>query len=543
MRYTADDWIRVLSRKRWTPSPERVLVAGKFRSALKVKKSQWQRHFGGFGGIAFRRGKEIEVVPTGSGGPRVELPDWVSAELGRGPEDGLCITERLGRLYLKKLQLVEMGSDVPGCVIVDQFAPTTVTRNYSIATPVEDLTWDYLHQILSKMGRLRHDPVGPLRHAEGRVGLLARKEFFGGWTKTDRDAMKNCRAALAADQQDNGSWQDSVLHTAFRLIRLIELAGTRRHAAVAKGVDWLLSSPQPTGFPGSFFCDAPFAERYNTWKAEHSGSDRFTKSGAEHARQAFFDNCDLLGLMPSACEPRVFWASSVAIEALLRCGLTSEPRVVDAINTFLSTGGPHWCGNCIFMAKQDFSCPGGPIDFNRSEPSREQLVEWPTEPEAVMEKVADDPDYGHHHYKQWAFGRDRALLLRKSDEHVGGGGCTFIVHRALSWHPDYVGSSLATMCARQCEYPQGWDGSWAQISLSYMFSLLERLNTPLAAYVALRSVPQLIRNQRPDGLWQEEIPAGPRVHPGVKPPTKEASTLMILKALKTFGFLNSLRPK
>ena len=102
--------------------------------------------------------------------------------------------------------------------------------------------------------------------------------------------------------------------------------------------------------------------------------------------------CDLLGLMPNACEPRVLWTSAVAIEALLRCGLTSGPRVVGAINTFLSAGGPGWCGNCIFMAKQDFSGPSGPIDFGRFEPSREQLLEWPTEREAVMEKVADDPD-------------------------------------------------------------------------------------------------------------------------------------------------------
>ena len=59
MKFTADDWIRVLSRNRWTPSQERVLVAGKLRAALKVKKSQWQRHFGSFHGIALRKGKEI----------------------------------------------------------------------------------------------------------------------------------------------------------------------------------------------------------------------------------------------------------------------------------------------------------------------------------------------------------------------------------------------------------------------------------------------------------------------------------------------------
>jgi hypothetical protein len=520
-----------------------VVVAGKFRKALKIKMSQWKRHFKGFGGVAFKKGAEIEVIPAKSGGPRAEPPAWVEEKLDRGPDDGLCVTERKGKLYLKKLQLVEIASEVPCCVVVDEFGPGAVKRMYALATPVEQITLAGLRRIVSAMGTFRHDPLGPLKRVEGRIGFLARKEFFAGWRKADKDAIKRYAKDLVAGQLDNGSWRNSTIHTAFRLIRLAEVGATRRQRAVAKACNWLLSSPEPAGFPGMFFCDLPFAERFSAWKDGHSGSDRFTKSGVEHTKQAFFDNCDVLGLMPGACEPRVFWASAVAIEALTRCGLGADPRVVNAIGTFLATGGPAWCGNCIFMAKQDFSDAARRTAFGGRQTDREHLLEWPTEPAAVMEKVADDPDYGHHHYKQWAFGRNRSLLMRKSDEHVGGGGCTLIVNRALSWHPDYRASSLPTLCSRICEYPQGWDGSWAQISLSYIFSLLERLDTPLAAFVALRSVPQLIRRQRADGLWQEDVPAGPRVHPGVHPPPKEASTFMILRTLKHFGFLKSLLPR
>ena len=47
MKFTARDWIKLLSRQRWTPSKERVVVAGKLRKALKIKVSQWKRRFKG----------------------------------------------------------------------------------------------------------------------------------------------------------------------------------------------------------------------------------------------------------------------------------------------------------------------------------------------------------------------------------------------------------------------------------------------------------------------------------------------------------------
>ena len=539
MGLDATEWLKVLS-KAGTPSTERVIVAGKFSTALRIRKRQWDRHFTGFGGVAFTRGKEIRVVPRASGGPRADVPAWVRDHLGVGPDDGLCVTERGGTFYLKKLQLVEMSSEVPACVIVDTFAPGSVKRSYSPAVPFDQIKHDHLERILSAVGTFRHDPIAPFRHVQGRVGLLARKELLGGWTKADTEAVKAYRKELAEDQLDDGSWHESMIHTAFRLIRLIEVGGTRKHAAVAKGVRRLLESPEPIGFPGLFFCDPAMADKFNQWKEEHTGSDRFTKSGAKHAEQAFANNVDLVGRGGEACETRVYWSSAVVLEALLRCGLARNPRVVRAVRTFLAvtrTGGGRWCGNHIFMAKRDYSGLSGPLDFDCAQVTPAERTKWATNGKDVIEMVADDPDYGHEHYKQWALGKNRAALMRHADEHDGG-NCTFIVHRALSWHPGYRGSQLELLGSLKCENLQGWDGAWSRSGLAFAFLMLERLATPLAAFAALRSVPVLIRRQGPDGLWNEAHL--PTAHPKTKPPPKEVTTFVVLKTLKKHGFLDAL---
>ena len=129
---TAREWVRLISDTH-VPSKERVVVAGKSRNILKVKKSQWQRHFKGFGGIAFKKGKELEVIAAKSGGPRAELPAWVAQQLRIEEDDGLCVTERNGKFYVKRLHLTEMDSEAPGCMILDTFTPTAVRRDYALA--------------------------------------------------------------------------------------------------------------------------------------------------------------------------------------------------------------------------------------------------------------------------------------------------------------------------------------------------------------------------------------------------------------------------
>ena len=122
------------------------------------------------------------------------------------------------------------------------------------------------------------------------------------------------------------------------------------------------------------------------------------------------------------------------------------------------------------------------------------------------------------------------------------GECALVVHRALSFHPKYHGSNLEAYAALRCAWRQNSHGTWGDAYMSSMLGFLERFEHPLSAFLLLRSVPHLIREQREDGFWQDkrqDLADYPRWN---APPTKEEGTFMILKALKRFNFLRPLLP-
>lgn len=134
---------------------------------------------------------------------------------------------------------------------------------------------------------------------------------------------------------------------------------------------------------------------------------------------------------------------------------------------------------------------------------------------------------------------NRALMVRTGIE--GSGDCSMVIHRALSYHPAYHGSKMETMLALHCSTRQGWLGDWTGNYASFFFSLLSRARCPLSAFLVLRTVPMLIRQQREDGFWQERpLPRGIIPNKPIPTPSKEESTFMILMALETFGFLDHL---
>ena len=80
-----------------------------------------------------------------------------------------------------------------------------------------------------------------------------------------------------------------------------------------------------------------------------------------------------------------------------------------------------------------------------------------------------------------------------------------------------------------------------------MLHTLARLSHPLAALLVARTVPMLIRRQRPDGLWPADDAADPhasqRDEEAISPDSPEVITsFRVLRALRRFGFLDMLRP-
>ena len=439
--FTPKEWARTLSRRKWQPSPEQVVSADASRNAVKVRKQQWQQHFRHWRGLALRKGREIEVVQADGGGPRAELPDWASQQLSLAAGDGLCITQREGRFFLKKLRLVERPTRVPGCTIIDELGQTEVVRTYALLGDLGPANRADFEEMLSAVGKFRHDPLTPLKQAEGRIGLLARKELLGGWTKADRAGAAEYRRELTASQLDNGSWQGSVTRTGFAVIRLLEAAARPNSDAIARACRWLLSLPEPDGFPGLFLCTPELTDTFNEWREEMGGVWKQFRLPRHEGRDAIVENCEMLGVgLPShrGCHAWSLWASSVALEALLRCGHASEERVSRGLNTLLAmrlSGNTYWCANG--MRRSDLTYPESSAapDLDCLAPDlRADRVDWPTTRREVMGKAVG------HRYCQWTLGRGKAALLRGPGDKTYD--CSSIVQRALSWHPDYRGSAV-----------------------------------------------------------------------------------------------------
>jgi hypothetical protein len=272
VEFTDREWIELLSGD-YLPSKERVIYTSRFRTKMRIRKDLW-RQLAGFSGIELRPGKEVELVSGGDGGPQFIVPDWVTDQLSVDTGDWVCITQREGQLYLKKLDPVERPSRIPGWIVVDTFGDGVVTRTYSRCSDLDSIRLEDLEEWLARMGRLRHDPLVPFRQMDGWLGLLARKTLLGRFADGDLAAVQAHKQRIADGQQQNGSWGDGVLETAANLIRLLELGATMQDPAVERAAQWLLELPEPVGLPGLFLVSEKLAQRFNEWKTRPGAKGR-----------------------------------------------------------------------------------------------------------------------------------------------------------------------------------------------------------------------------------------------------------------------------
>lgn len=546
--FSAAEWARLLSRSKWQPSVEHMVATTNSRKTIRIRKDQWRRWFRGWDGVELRQGQEIELVQGGGDGPKVELPDWAREHLALAAGDGLCVTERGGSFFLKRLRLVARPTRVPGCTVIDKFAADEVLRTYSLHGELGPYVPSEFAEVLNAVGRFKYDPLAPLKDVAGRVGLLARKELLGGWSKADKAAAAAYRKSLTTEQMADGSWQGSVIHTSCCVIRLLEAGARPTVPAIDRACRWLLSTPEPTGFPGLFLCSPELTAGYNDWRHETGGVwKQFRVPRTFQPKGDFADNSDLFGIAISregGCHKWSLWSSAAALEALLRCGYVDHQRVVRAINGLLikrfGGGTTIWCANCMRRSDLSFVDSTAEPDFNLPTiDMKADRVDWPMSARDVLGKVAGEE------YRQWALGNDRSAMMR--EPYGALLDCSAVVQRALSWHPDHRGSTVEMTTSLEHASEQGWDGSWPANRVSLMLSLLERLDTSVAALAVLRSVPLLVRYQGDDGLWDEaQLPQfhdpRDRDHTELSPLPKEANSYMILKALKQFGFLDALLP-
>jgi hypothetical protein len=534
MELSTEAWCALLSTKQ-TASRERVVVTGCGARKLKIPREEWELHFKGFRGLGFKKGTEIEIIKKPSGGPAVDVPEWAQARLAKREGEGCCVTERGGKRFLKKLHLTKMDSRIPGSVVTDIFSYDLVERAYSVNTDIDEISFAGLEELLSRCGRFRKDPLSAFKGVPGRTGMLARRDLLGATTLSDDAEGASLRLGIVSSQKENGSWDDSALATAFNVVRLLDTGAPTMDRAVESACAWLMSCSQPVGFPGLFMLDEKLAERFNKWKSSQprGKSGRPHRESTAKEKQRYLVERDVFAsVSASPCELRLTWTSAVALEALLRAGKHEAPRVVKAINTLMAmTNGWGWCGCGYFDTREQnyVEESDAQVDFNRfpvATKNREHGLDWFDGPAEIARYACGTNRYAVK------TGPKSALLARK---YTSSGECAMAMRRALAFHPEYPGSSFETNVALACTHYQNSYGLWGDAYFSSVCGILERTYLPLSAFLLLRSVPMLIREQGKDGLW-EERPAN-----DCPPPKREESSYLILKALRRFRFLDELR--
>lgn len=539
MKLTQQSLTRMLASAT-QPAAEQVVAIKPLGRSLRFKKDEWHQLFPDWQGIDFKAGKAVQIVGADTGGSKTELTDAVRERLGLEKGDTLCVTSRDDKFFLKKLDFVEHPAAMPGFYVLDSFTDTTVARACQSQPDLDAVTSECLDELLAAAGRFRYDPVAPFREMDGMPGYLARKEFAGGLTAEDKEWVKGYVSELAAEQAEDGSWQKAVPATAFNLTRLIDLGCTIKEPCVRKAVDWLLARPEPVGFPGLYMSSDSFLKGFNVWKAA-GGKGRRGRTTPETDKKQFWANRDIFGVPDSYCEARFTWTNGVVLGALLKCGLDQDERVVRGINTLLNLSGRQggWCGCGYFESWRNLEPDDKPVDFTVAIPSDNISHRWNWFTSADDIRTLASP-WGNI----WGLdvGDGRSLVVSA----VGNcGDCSRVVLRGLSQHPAFRGSALETSFALQCIAHQHAHGVWKGLYLSFIFATLERCLHPLGALALLRSVPLLVRQQQPDGLWDESkggYTKG-RNENWMPPPTPAEGSFLILKALNAHNLLKPLLPQ
>lgn len=131
-------------------------------------------------------------------------------------------------------------------------------------------------------------------------------------------------------------------------------------------------------------------------------------------------------------------------------------------------------------------------------------------------------------YSSIGLGNGLALLV-KNRMSSPDSNCTTAIQAGLARHPAYAGTKLELLAAYELCGMQNPNGAWPSHKISGMLHFASLNKHLLAIFLALRSLPQLIKNQKGNGLWFSDD-GKENVH-----------DIILLQALKEMGILDKLR--
>jgi hypothetical protein len=542
---TKELWVSLISEEH-TPANEEVVLIRRLKRPynLRLPKGNLKKCFDNYAGTELTIGSQVLVSPVPVDQRELNLAGRITKLLALTPGCHVCITRQKanGLFLLKRLDIQNLGSDVPGSVVIDSFSEQSVTRKQYSSTDFGAIDLDDLRELVSRMGPFRYDAITAMKKVGGRIGYLFRREFGQENEAQDRELVSQWCNEILAGQSSDGGWGESLVTTAFNLIRLMELGRTKDDPHITKAAEWLISQNEPVGLPGMFMATVSLFEELNSVKEKGDGKRMvYDKVGRRKKYQPVVDAFRLnTDMVPGVCELALTSASAVVLQALLRLGLADHQRVRKAINTVLAMWSGRWCGCGAFGRDTVFPASDDPPDFN----TRFVLSNWVLDDSAAA-WFGDAKRLKMNALRSqcWQIGENEVLVEQQVN---AGDYCTFGVHEALSYHPAYSGSNLETMAALEYARRQTSLGRWGP-SRSMMLHNLARLSHPLAAFLVARTIPQLIRDQEEDGLWPGKRDHGDKTaipESGIyENNPREVTGFRVLMVLKRFGFLKLLIPK
>ena len=533
----------------------------------------------------------------------LELPEAIQNILPKEEQFFGMVVNYNGHLEFMPIRVQEHEPDVLGPRIIDELQePTDETQPFTIVRHIvksfeyEDLTNERLQELeyLICSKSFSYDPLKELMTGNDWIAWKVRNEilqqpdaenqknftFDQTFLKFDDEKLRQeMMNKVFAGQIKNGSWNNSVVKTAYGILRALSIHVPSNDERIQKAAQWLLDWPEPAGRPGMWMLDE---ERLQKWDANKKGLSEvdwltfmltnFTEEdhdlfrGQEH--QEVIPSCTR---MHAGCDAMLHASATVA-DALCCCGHANHPRVKAYANSILQLGGMfgYFCA-CwgILDAEEEIEDLRGKVpDFNQRTDEHEiALKSVPygyARDEIDLLVLARNPNYPGIHRPDlsdtngWVPYRWKEIGLENHFALVGSywqnADCWAKTNLALSQFPTWSGSIAEFFALFQCHLYQTPLGEWNQGYPAGIFRLIAEVTritrarhdveapsiSRFAKMLLLKTIPWLREHQKEDGLWAHDELAGMGEHH--RPLDRRLGTYHIVSVLNEFNLLEKLHP-
>jgi hypothetical protein len=493
------------------------------------------------------------------------------------------------RLELLPVRVQEHDPDVLGPRIIDEIqesegGTSAIVRHIIRGFEYECWTIERLEELeeLICSKPFFHDPLKGLTNGQDWVSWKVRNEILHQPASGDDALRAGFVNAIFAEQAENGSWENSVLRTAYNILHALSIEIPTDDARIQKAAQWLLNWPEPVGRPGMWMQSEKHLQEWNAIKKDESQTDRDSfMDGAVDDEDCDFVRADdqqqviptcarhFTGLCDSILHP-----SATAADALCRCGYAGHPRVRNYANSILQLGGMFgyfcacWGINDFDVEIEDMK--GNTPDFNQRQEEHEialksipygyardsvdlhVLARNPNYPGTHRPDLADTNGWVPYEWKDIGVSNHFAIV----GTYWQNADCWAKTNRALSQFPTWPGTIAEFFSLFQLHLYQTPLGEWNQgFPAGILRWIAEATRTarrsnsfedssPLrfAKLIILKTIPWLRENQKEDGLWYHDELSRFSEGESRRPISRRLGTYHIVSVLNEFDLLDKLRP-